>query len=752
MSTTAAALGAIPSLLAARGPSSTISVDSQPTATVRASETPSMHTTDTPVKVCASFTLPSGGKVVLGPGYTVEFVTDVLYQPVCNNEPAFFQNSSLPIVDDRDPFYASYAPLIYVVAGCTFVAWFLFIMLLLLPGSYVGVTRRRATQPWPNSRNFFYYLYSRFPIGTARPWLQILAAIAVVVSMTTVTSDTFSYAKHQYAQGYMDADDLRDHVAYSNRIKILHIVSDIFFWLAQVQTLIKLFPRHKEKLLIKWIGFILILLDTIFECLTDFVIDNNNKPLNYTDSISALSYLFQLSMNLLYAAWVLYYSVTKRRFAFYHPLMPSISIVAIFALLSVATPVVFFLVDLAESPVGSWGDYFRWLGAAAASIVVWEWVERIEALERDEKKGGILGQEVYDEDEMDTHTLSDASSRSSLDGDGGYSSDTLVERHSGSQSQSSKWKSMTGRLAPIKMIRLTRKSYKDSPETRSDEESQSRPSGPDSDQWASADLTSQGPRISMPPRAASPVNRNQTTSTGSTVYAVHYHNMGPTPHPQPGPGDGNGAGESWNGAAAATGGAEEADAADQGTPATSPRKRWNFAKNVFRRSHRSPPIEIKNALSEAAQGGTSALIISRDAPVAAHPMPPRAQSHSTPAPAPAPTPVAAQEPTVIAAPPRGQLWSPDTQTHSPISRIQQGSVDSVAGSGRIGPSASQDWSTRHDGRTPTPVRLDGGQSAAYDFGNTPPLPHRQSSATAAESSNTSDRQNSTGSEQIKEGG
>jgi len=61
---------------------------------------------------------------------------------------------------------------------------------------------------------------------------------------------------------------------------------------------------------------------------------------------------------------------------------------------------VFFVLDISKPDVAGWGDYVRWVGAAAASVVVWEWVERIEALERNDKKDGVLGREIFDGDEM----------------------------------------------------------------------------------------------------------------------------------------------------------------------------------------------------------------------------------------------------------------------------------------------------------------------------------------------------------------
>src|ERR1700744_170277 len=78
-----------------------------------------------------------------------------------------------------------------------------------------------------------------------------------------------------------------------------------------------------------------------------------------------------------------------------------LTLVALLSIVAIATPVVFFITDLANPSIAGWGDYFRWVGAAAASVIVWEWVERIEALEREEKKDGILGTEVFDGDDSD---------------------------------------------------------------------------------------------------------------------------------------------------------------------------------------------------------------------------------------------------------------------------------------------------------------------------------------------------------------
>ncbi|RAL68586.1 hypothetical protein DID88_007305 [Monilinia fructigena] len=165
--------------------------------------------------------------------------------------------------------------------------------------------------------------------------------------------------------------------------------------------------------------------------------------------------------------------------------MRNICLVALLSLVSVLVPVVFFVLDISKPALAAWGDYVRWVGAAAASVVVWEWVERIEALERNEKKDGVLGREIFDGDEMlEVTPASDWTKRFRKDNDdkggGGY--------------------------------------YR--PRATNDLEA-----GPSSGQRTSRNLLTTRPPLwpTRPQPAATPVNRSDTASAESTVYAVRYH-------------------------------------------------------------------------------------------------------------------------------------------------------------------------------------------------------------------------------------
>lgn len=420
------------------------------------------------------------------------------------------------LIDGRYPFYASASPLVYAIAAATIVSYMLVIILFITPralfasGTGGGFLAQRGIISGAATSS------SVLGVGR-RPWLQKVAALTVAISLTIATVDTFKVVEEQYDAGFQEVAALTDRVFEGLDIRIVRVISDTCLWLAQVQTLIRLFPRQKEKVIIKWIGFSLIALDTIFTILNYFVVGKGKtRPPKFVDAIPALNYLFALAMSLLYAAWVIYYSLSKRRYAFYHRNMRSIILVAILALAAIHIPVVFFVVDIAQPNIAGWGNYVRWVGAAAASVVVWEWVERIEALERDENKDGILGQEIFAGDEMLEVTPSTETNwprpYPNNRRDGGQGGD--------SAGISTSWNGMAGwanrltgsRPPPNNRHSSHRMRHRTTNRRGRRATKGSKPFAPASN------------KDMLPPTPiASPVSRGDTTSAASTVYVVHYH-------------------------------------------------------------------------------------------------------------------------------------------------------------------------------------------------------------------------------------
>ncbi|KAL4973978.1 PalH/RIM21-domain-containing protein [Aspergillus desertorum] len=470
---------------------------------------PTSTTTRSYVPGCTPFLLPSDGYIYLNRTYSISLGENAIYDPACTSTPTTTEHADAAL-DIHDPFYASVTPLLYAMGCATVVSYLLVIILLITPRTfYVGGPGGGANFLGRHGMVSGSYSNNSSVVGVGgRPWLQKVAALLVAISLTIATADSFRVAERQYDHGYSDAEALTSEVIDGTEIKVVRIISSTFLWLAQVQTLIRLFPRHKEKVMIKWAGFALIVLDTIFAILDKFLVKTNTtRPRLYEDAIPALSYLFELALNLLYAAWVIFYSLSKHRFAFFHPKMRNICLVALLSLCAVLIPVVFFVLDIAKPEIAGWGTYIRWVGSAAASVVVWEWVERIEALERDERKDGILGREVFDGDEMIEVTPSEEVDwpRQQFHG----------HDRGGSTGMSSAWGGVMG-LAhrPLR--------------PRGGRNGQTQREGEVG--TAARSRKRRTARPTPPPAAVTPVSRADTTSAASTVYNVHYYPVSsPTP-------------------------------------------------------------------------------------------------------------------------------------------------------------------------------------------------------------------------------
>ncbi|KAG5665156.1 hypothetical protein KAF25_009281 [Fusarium avenaceum] len=501
-----------------------------------------------PPSLCTTTLLPDSGVMTLGLDGVPTILTEpAIYQVPCPTPDLFRRDdfhvtvgasgdessltqhdpsdSSPKFSDFRDPFYASTFPICYALAATTVTAYMLVIMLFVTPRSFLdgGIVYLGRRSAFTHSSS------SSVTIG-GRPWLQKVAALTVAISLTIASADTFRVAKSQYTWGIQNANQLQDEVMNSVELKVIRLVSDTFLWLAQAQTLIRLFPRHREKIIIKWVAFALITLDVVFSAITSFKYSENGinttaRPKNFVHPVPALSYLFQLSLGLLYAAWVVYFALMKKRYSFYHPFMKNITFVAIISLISILIPVVFFILDISQPDFTGWGDYVRWVGAAAASVVVWEWVERIEALEREEKKDGILGREVFDGDdtlEINASEFPWLRNRKNRKG-GGSGGGSDSERPQMSSNAANSWPTVSS-FANIY------RGQGNSAFAETTEEPTQRGAG-----------RSLRPTIwpARPAPAITPISRTDTASAASTVYAVRYQapsettSRTPDPLPQP---------------------------------------------------------------------------------------------------------------------------------------------------------------------------------------------------------------------------
>lgn len=226
--------------------------------------------------------------------------------------------------------------------------------------------------------------------GPRRPFLQKFSiSLSSIYLLTTFIFATCKL-QSQYYSGYQDGISLRYELETLTALNILHVIFDTILLAMEVQTLMSLFPRQKEKRLIFWVGGTLIIISQVLWSVSVFDPNSNMG----SSPLPAFVYLFQISISVLYAGCVIYYTVTKYKSALHRRLIffTLVSHLASFA------PIALFIVDVGGWWVVEWTDSVSWLTSILSIITVWEWARRVEVRERHREKTRVLGRQVFEDE------------------------------------------------------------------------------------------------------------------------------------------------------------------------------------------------------------------------------------------------------------------------------------------------------------------------------------------------------------------
>lgn len=299
---------------------------------------------------------------------------------------------------DSVPFYGSVTPFAYSISATTIMAWLLFILLI--------IAQKR------------------------RPLFQKIAVCALGVTLTAVLAQSSDVLRRQYKQGYQNIHGLLVEVTRGLTFEILDVISTTLLWLAHLQVVLRLFQEPQYRFLILGVGALLVMLYVIFQCLTYF--KEWADALDLADrfgAISILNYVIQYVIILVYVLAVVIYSIRKRR----HAYRPRVMATAIISLLACVSPLVFTSMCISSYWFEGWATFVNRICSAAASVVVWGWLDAIERSEKDEQKTGVMGRKLrlgkdntghiqvdpnYDEDMIGSTRSDSASHRSSRSGGG----------------------------------------------------------------------------------------------------------------------------------------------------------------------------------------------------------------------------------------------------------------------------------------------------------------------------------------------
>lgn len=259
------------------------------------------------------------------------------------------------------PFHSSSIPVTYTIAGATAVIWMLFITLI------ATINRR--------------------------PLFLIIVTAATVACITVISAEATSVFNAQYSKKYMDGSNLSVDLSQP-KIAIFWAVANCALLLAEVRTVVRLFHRKKEKIIIFWLGVALTVLSGLFYILNIFAPAPGERA-NSIDAIIVLGYLFSMATSILFNTCIIFHTAIKYRVAFlgFHITMKTL-VCNICALL----PTVLFILDLSRTDIDGWAQLAGLVATMSASLSTWIWLDKLKELEDKIQQKSILGRQFFPED------------------------------------------------------------------------------------------------------------------------------------------------------------------------------------------------------------------------------------------------------------------------------------------------------------------------------------------------------------------
>lgn len=177
---------------------------------------------------------------------------------------------------------------------------------------------------------------------------------------------------------------------------ILDVISSSMIQLCQVMIVNRLFPRNLEKRICTFLGVPLVVVSNVLWAIPRF--DNNMRTSpKHWGTLQPFVYLFRISLSTSYACTVTSYAFIKRNFCISSFQMAILSLLAVFVVL--LQPVL-FIIDVSDAWLWGVGELFTSTCYVGSSFIVWEWLERLNTVERNEQSESILGRPFYEDEQQ----------------------------------------------------------------------------------------------------------------------------------------------------------------------------------------------------------------------------------------------------------------------------------------------------------------------------------------------------------------
>lgn len=345
-----------------------------------------------PYPGCQPIPLPEGFLVSHNADVPNQYIRSGIYHPQCYDGvvPVLDTNTNLlvelfvgplPIIREtwqqfthngsRGGFAYSIVPIIYSVSILAVVTWFLTLFVM---------------------TNY-----------TVKPsfLLKISTLLSSAYMLVTVVKLVVNLHGQQ-KRGYLHGPELLKYINNSTALNVIDLILVILLQINQVQVIMRIFSRQKDKRLTFLIGIIACISFQVIWAITQFhVFDADDEA---GDILPAFIYLGRIAMGACYAALISVFIVTKFNDVLLNKhiwLLSGLTIVFIYS------PVAFFAADISNMWVNELSDIFSVVTYVICVVIPWEWCNKYNLILKKKEKEGVLGRPFYEDEvyELDRYEI-----------------------------------------------------------------------------------------------------------------------------------------------------------------------------------------------------------------------------------------------------------------------------------------------------------------------------------------------------------
>ncbi|CCH44933.1 pH-response regulator protein [Wickerhamomyces ciferrii] len=330
--------------------------------------------------ICDGINLDEGFVMVNRPEKHLSVLKNSYYKPFCYNEGPVLSSfkrfgvNALPQMEQqwnqyRESTYGDFKysiyPIIYSLTVSTVMAIFLTIIV--------------------------------FTNHTQKPsWLLRVGSLLASINLVILIVRAIIFLSRQHALGVSDGAKLLDDLQSDEVFNIIDFIFVLIAQFAQVQIIIRLFSRVKEKRVSFILGGLLSICAQVIWGVSTF--SNFDQTEDSDISIlPAFTYLLRIALATMYSGLIIIYMLGKRNFIF----QKSIILLTILTFLVINLQIAFFITDISNIWVSELSEIFNTTIYVSVTVIPWEWINRVHALERHQQREGVLGRPVYEDEYRD---------------------------------------------------------------------------------------------------------------------------------------------------------------------------------------------------------------------------------------------------------------------------------------------------------------------------------------------------------------